>query len=557
MTVKEADLYAPVISLFGDDYSTACDVQLGPKKIDLVLASKNANKIIAVEIKVSKWKQALRQALNYQLAADESYVAILEKHSSAIRSEAFNQLGIGLITINSEGQASIKIPAKESSRRQGNYSILLKAHVAEKQSTTFSNSSSVPTARSFKNYLWYIANEREYYVQYSDCYDGFLVNAHVLEHFASAFSALSLSLKKPFFIIPDTHFFQMAPLGLFYDTKGGLKSSWEKIADCYGSLIKLVLSQGRNLQVDDFISKNGAFQQSLYDLVQKVISFQKSKVPSATQGLARFFDSPPTPTPAYLVTPYFFFASTEDLWYKISLEMAKYALKYKETHELYVLLCTTKSVLMSDAAVSTIVKDFSKSGFDGFLIWIQDFNETDEPLPLLYGLRQLISSLKQSGLKVVNIYGSFFSSLMCYYGLDGMGFGICYKEFSNPEEFPEGGPPGGPLPKYYFPEIKTKLGKIEAAIALNEIPSLQCSCQICSNELKYMLDAGTPDRVSKDLMKKHFLMCKRDERSYMCRNSLSSVLAGLSAACKRYQKKAHIVPIEHLRRWTEACEQTP
>jgi hypothetical protein len=555
VTIREEDLYAPVIDLFGDTYSVACDVQLGPKRIDLILASKNMDKIIAIEVKVSKWKQALRQALNYQLAADESYVAILKKHSTAIRSDVFNQLGIGLITIDSEGRASIEIPAKLSSRRQSNYSTLLRAYVAEKQSPANSNFSSVPATQSFKNYLWYIANEREYYVQYSDCYDGFLVNAHVLEHFSSAFSALSLSLKKPFFVIPDTHFFQMAPLAIFYDMKGLVKSSWEKIADYYGPLIRLILSQSRNLQVDDFISKSGAFQQSLYDLVQRVISFQKSKVSSAAQGLARFFDSPPAYTPTHLVAPYFFFASTEDHWYRISVEMAKYAIKHKETHELYVVLCTSKSVLMSDAAVSTIIKDFSGLEFAGFLVWIQDFNETDEPVPLLWNLRQFISNLKQSGRKVINLYGAFFSSLMCYYGLDGMGFGICYKEFSDPEDFPEGGPPGGPLPKYYLPEIKTKLGKIEAAITIAEIPLLACSCQICHEQMKYMLDAATPDRISKDLMKKHFLMCKRDERNHVCKSTLPSVLANLSATYRKYQKKAHLVPTEHLRRWMDVCKQ--
>jgi hypothetical protein len=556
MTIKEEQLYAPILELFGEDYFAAYNVQLGPKRIDVVLASKITDKIIAIEVKISKWKQAMRQALNYQLAADESYVAILEKHANSINLQEFNKLGIGLIAVNSEGKAVIRISAKPSPRKQNNYSTLLRAYVAEKQTIANSNPSSIAsTSQSFQNYLWYIANERSYYDQYRDSYDGFLVNAHVLEHYTSAFSALYLTLKKPFFIIPDTHFFQLAPITVFFDTKGGIRSSWEKLAENYGSLIKLVLSQGRNLETTDFISKTGGFQQSLYDLVENVLSFQKNKVPFATQGLARFFDTQPTPSPTYLVAPYFFFTSTQDPWYKISLEMARQATKHKETHQLFVLLCTSKSVIMSDKAVSTIISDFSSLDFDGFLLWIQDFSETNEPSPLLLSFRKFVSTLKKNKSKVVNLYGGFFSSLMCYYGLDGVGYGICYKESANPIDFPTGGPAGGPLPKYYLRDIKAKLGKIEAAIALSEIPSLKCSCKICDKQIEYILDAATLDKVSKDLTKKHFLICKGDERSYICKSSLSSVLAELGAVYKKYQKKAHLIPIEHLKNWIDVCKE--
>jgi hypothetical protein len=556
MTIKEEQLYAPILELFGKDYFAAFDVQLGPKRIDIVLASKTTDKIVAIEVKVNKWRQAMRQALNYQLAADESYVAIPEKNVNPIDLEEFDKLGIGLIAVNSEGKAAIRISAKPSLRKQNNYSILLRAYVAEKQTMPNSNPGNISsTSQSFQNYLWYIANERSYYNQYRDTYDGFLVNAHVLEHFSSAFSALYLSLRKPFFIIPDTHFFQLAPITIFFDTKGGIKSSWEKLAENYGPLIKLVLSQGRNLEISDFISKTGGYQQSLYDLVENVISFQKNKVPFATQGLARFFDVQPDANPTYLVAPYFFFTSIQDPWYKISLEMAREATKHKETCQVFALLCTSKSVLMSDKALSTIISDFSTIGLDGFLLWIQDFSEIDEPDPLLLSFRKFVSNLKKNKWNVINLYGEFFSSLMCYYGLDGVGYGICYKESADPMVFPTGGPAGGPLPRYYLRDVKAKLGKIEAAIALSEIPSLKCSCKVCDTQTEYILDAATPDAVSKDLMKKHFLICKGDERDYICKCSLASVLGELKAKYKKYQKKAHLIPIEHLRKWIDVCKE--
>jgi len=557
MTVREKELYQPVLELFGNDYFAVRGVQLGPKRIDLVLSSDITKKVIAIELKVSKWKQALRQALNYQLAADESYVAMFKKHSNPVDLQKFKSLGIGLITVDSESHATIKIPAKPSPRKQRNYSILLRAHIAEqKAKTSFNLRNNPSTSYSFKNYLWYVAIERNYYNEYADCYDGFLVNAHILAHYTSAFSALCLTLNKPFFIIPDTHFFQLAPFTLFLDTKGGIRSSWEKLAESYGTLIKLILNQGRNLETKDFVSKTGSFHQSLYDLVESVLSFQKDRVALATQGLARFFENPSTSTPTYLVAPYFYFASVEDPWYKISLEMTRESIKRKGTHNLFTLLCTSKSVLLSDNAISTIIDDFSDLELEGFLLWIQDFSETSEPSPLLDGLRRLVRKLKENDWKIINIHGGFFSSLMCYYGLNGVGYGICYKESDDPESFATGGPPGGPLPKYYLREIKIKLGKVETAVALNELPSLRCSCKICDKQIDYMLDAATPNAISKDLMKRHFLICKRDERDYICKSPLPQVLTNLDNIYKKYKKKIYLVPAEHLKRWVDLCKAT-
>jgi len=554
MKVKEEELYRPIFELFGGDYFATSAIELGPKEIDIVLESLTTGKLIAIEVKVRKWKQALRQALNYQLGADESYVAIHEKYSRSINPQKFKELGVGLITVDPKGKAEIRIPPIQSPRKQRNYTTLLRAHVAEKRIATASNPSTAPSNQSFKNYLWYVATERRYYEEYADCYDGLMINAHILAHYTSAFSALCLALDKPFFVLPDTHFLQLARPNLFLDTKGGIRASWEKLGNNYGALTKLVLSQGRNLEPSDFVSKTGSFQQSLYDLVENVLYFQKQRVPSAAHGLARFFDAPPTASPSYLVAPNFFFTSIQDPWYAISLELAKESVSHKETHKLFALICTSKSVLISDKAISTIGDDFSGLGLDGVLVWIQDFSEAYEPLPLLQSFRDFVGKLKERDLSVINLYGSFFSFLMHHYGLDGTGYGICYKDSSDPEDFPTGGPPGGPLPKYYLKDIRTKIGKVEAAVALGQFPSLGCSCEICSEELDYMLDAATPDTISRDLMKRHFLICKREEKKYICENTLSQAIADLAKDYGKHRKKAHLVSIDHLKRWAEAAK---
>jgi len=60
--------------------------------------------IVAVEAKLSKWKEAFRQALRYKKFADYCYVAILEKSIKNIDTELFrnNNIGIIYITKNKE-----------------------------------------------------------------------------------------------------------------------------------------------------------------------------------------------------------------------------------------------------------------------------------------------------------------------------------------------------------------------------------------------------------------------------------------------------------------------
>lgn len=554
--VRERELYSPILSLFGEEFSSAENIPLGPKLIDLVLMQKTSEKVIAVEAKVKDWRRALRQAINYQLAADESYVAISKKHANSIDCGKFERTGVGLIVIDLDsGKADIAIPAKESTIKNKNYATLMRAHLANVEIVSQNSQPKSSQQTALKHYLWYVAVERRYYEECSGCYDGFIINAHVLAHSASAFSALCVTLDKPFFIIPDTHFFQLAGIHYFLDTKGGIRSSWEKLAENYGDLVKLVLHQGRRLEPADFVSASGSWQKSMYDFVENVIAFQKSRVPSAVSGLESFFGEAKASEPATLVSPYFFFTSTKDPWYKISVKMAEESTKHKESHRLFALLCTTKEVIMNDQEILTIAQDYSKTDIDGFLIWVQDFNETAETTPLLIGLRQFVEVLKRNNRPVINLHGEFFSSLLCYFGLDGLCYGVCYKESSDPEEFPTGGPPGGPLPKYYFKDLKAKMGKVEAAVALKELPSLKCNCEICSSQLDYMLDAATPNTESRDLMKRHFLVSRKEERDHICVNTLEYVIEELQKSRRRYEgKKAEIVNVEHLKRWISACK---
>lgn len=90
------------------------EVKISFKVPDLIIVDKNIQNIIAIEFKVKKWRAALQQALNHQLWASKSYVALYKTsiNNALKEKDIFEEVGIGLISIGNE--CSVKIKAKES-----------------------------------------------------------------------------------------------------------------------------------------------------------------------------------------------------------------------------------------------------------------------------------------------------------------------------------------------------------------------------------------------------------------------------------------------------------
>lgn len=114
--IKERDLYPAVVSsdrfrdnVFFHEVPTADWTEDG-KRIDLVTTERG--KIVAIELKVSKWREALHQAFRNLFISDLSYVAIFHRHVKKLDRSLFEDCGIGLIELN--GTANIVLEARES-----------------------------------------------------------------------------------------------------------------------------------------------------------------------------------------------------------------------------------------------------------------------------------------------------------------------------------------------------------------------------------------------------------------------------------------------------------
>jgi hypothetical protein len=98
-------------------YEARLEVPLHGRIAD-VLAARD-DELVAVELKLEDWQQALGQAMHYQLAAHRAYIA-LPLHGAAPPLRARSRLerqGVGLLAVHPLGEVRTLVEAKESTRR--------------------------------------------------------------------------------------------------------------------------------------------------------------------------------------------------------------------------------------------------------------------------------------------------------------------------------------------------------------------------------------------------------------------------------------------------------
>lgn len=83
-------------------------------RIDLFAFSRVLDLTIAIELKLTKWRRAVEQALLYQLCADRVFVALPHPQISRVDPDMFLQHGIGLISVHASGRCRQIIQSRQS-----------------------------------------------------------------------------------------------------------------------------------------------------------------------------------------------------------------------------------------------------------------------------------------------------------------------------------------------------------------------------------------------------------------------------------------------------------
>src|SRR5213593_3004635 len=113
----EADLREPVATWLRDaGFDVRVEVPILGRRADLV--GSRGTSVTAIEMKMHRWAEALRQAIAYQLAADRVWVAMpLDAACRAYRQRwTFQSEGVGLLAVDDQGRVRSPILALPSPR---------------------------------------------------------------------------------------------------------------------------------------------------------------------------------------------------------------------------------------------------------------------------------------------------------------------------------------------------------------------------------------------------------------------------------------------------------
>lgn len=115
---KEESLRDPVAAHFARlGYAVRREVPLNGRIADLIAGQDE--QLVAVELKLRDWREALVQAMHYQVACQRAYVAMpLSSIHAPMRQEwRFEREGVGLLAVASGGDVRMFVDASESQRR--------------------------------------------------------------------------------------------------------------------------------------------------------------------------------------------------------------------------------------------------------------------------------------------------------------------------------------------------------------------------------------------------------------------------------------------------------
>jgi hypothetical protein len=404
------------------------------------------------------------------------------------------------------------------------------------------------------------AGEKTVFESHPTTYEGIAVGANLAAFYPDWLPTFLKTVRKPFFVDPVTYVFARSLENIKKDSD--VKKSFYKLAKAYSDkLTNLIGKEGRQLIPKDFWTDKQYNAKFIEDLAKNVIDFQMRVMQAPSQlsllDYAEILGEKITEEvegPEFLVAPYFYSPSLHDPWYQISLEVARKAISFKGSLPLFAVLCTSRELLLDKVAVGQIAKDYS--GFDGYILWISEFDEKQEGEEYLSGLIDLVQELAKTKKPVYTLYGEYFSTMISKCGLSGYCRGICYSASKNVDAATG----GARLPQRYYIELNHgKLSETVARTFFTDNPNELCKCEVCAAVTKGIRGADPAKRIATffDRMdftntRAHFLVVHAKEREELDHTQLKDVVQQLRAnveKCHNLKAQFYNISDEHLHRW--------
>ncbi len=346
--------------------------------------------------------------------------------------------------------------------------------------------------------------EKKYFKDFKNSYDAIIINANMIAHTVNSMSTfLGCELSKPFIIDPQTYAFQ-SYTHLLQQSKNNkdlsntkLKKSFQALVDNYGKFLnETIVNQKRSIKHSDFIGEENSL--NLEDLCKNVLDYQKNTISLETTTNSEYSEyiqyelencnekNTLTLKPEFLIAPYFYMTrNTYTNWIDINIESINKSKEIIQSEsEIYAQIVMDKDMLLDSKKINELCSKYKASSADGFLIWLDKFDEKDVSDLYLKNFIDFLKNLKAAEKPIYQIYGSYFSILLTKDILSGVCHGMEYGE--NRDVYPVGG--GVPVSKFYYPVLHKRLlyrDALDVLLRMNYLKdrdtyfSNVCNCKNC------------------------------------------------------------------------------
>ncbi|MCK6462435.1 MAG: hypothetical protein L6Q29_01280 [Candidatus Pacebacteria bacterium] len=104
-------------------------ISLSSQKSEEKSFNTKQTKFIAIEVKISDWKQGLYQAWRYYSFAEKSYLALYEDYAKNIEIDSFKKHNVGLIVFNENTIKVLHHPTTNNFKGKDTYEINLREKI--------------------------------------------------------------------------------------------------------------------------------------------------------------------------------------------------------------------------------------------------------------------------------------------------------------------------------------------------------------------------------------------------------------------------------------------
>ncbi len=429
------------------------------------------------------------------------------------------------------------------------------------------------------------AEQRFFIYPTPETYKGVIINANMVAHAPDGIAAFLLEKTKSanFIIDPLTHAFQHDIKYIMSgktSTTSQIKSSIKKLAEAYSHPFINQVGK-RSISPEDFQNKNERKK-----MVDCCINFQRNKLQQSgeTNDISKYLSQTESQLRPYAIIPPYFFLTEINYkdWISVMKKCLIDALDLKQSDErLFVSIVISDGVLSDQSTIDKIIAHFHNiDGLDGFLVWVDDFNEQKVSISQLTNFKYLCEKLRNKSNEVINLHGGYFSVLMAgNLGgaiLSGVAHGPEFGEYRS--VIPVGG--GIPIAKYYIPKLHSRVKYRDASYLLKELGWLEnsdvfyknvCKCIQCKNVIQENIDnfskfgdTKTKARINKkgevvmieypfnntkEICLRHYLNSKKTEYKDTVRLDKQQLISNLKESQNLFKKVAGINLVSYLEKW--------